>query len=306
MNFIHVKLGKTIKFFIPALISILILGILFSRFSFTNLYEVLSDSNKVILLLSPIVIIFTHLLNALRWKIVLEMLGANVFFGAIAKFYFANVILTKVFPLYSGDFMRAYYLRDKLSMTKHAGGIFLGIVVDVAVLALFSLTGGILTGEKTAAFFGGAIFFLMAALCGAMTVLGRYAPIFLRDKIQAFVYAFRIFIQDIKLLLFTIFLTAGNWFLVAVFVKLAFLAFGVSMPLLAIISFQPIVTLVSMIPVTIWGVGVRESVMLFLFAGLAQGSEIFAVGLTYFFVGGVLLPVLFLPITYKVLREIIH
>jgi len=46
--------------------------------------------------------------------------------------------------------------------------------------------------------------------------------------------------------------------------------------------------------------------MIFLYSGFAKESVILAVGLTYSFMAGIFLPVLFLPLTYKVWRELKH
>jgi hypothetical protein len=117
-------------------------------------------------------------------------------------------------------------------------------------------------------------------------------------------YAFNALIFNPRLLLPIIATTFVAWFLVILYIKLTFLAFDVNVPLLPIIAFQPLVTLVSLLPITIWGVGTREIAMLILFQGFASGSVILAVGVTYSFVGAVRLPLLFVPLTYKTIREI--
>jgi hypothetical protein len=53
--------------------------------------------------------------------------------------------------------MRAYYLKDTIPIAKHAGGIFLGMVLDVMALAVLTIPGGLLIGREMVYFLGLAV-----------------------------------------------------------------------------------------------------------------------------------------------------
>ncbi len=83
-----------------------------------------------------------------------------------------------------------------------------------------------------------------------------------------------------------------------------FRAFGdTSISLLDVMTIQPIVTFVSLIPISLWGIGVRESTMVFLYGNSAAAPVILSVGFTYSIVGSLILPLICIPFTYSVIRE---
>lgn len=295
---------KRIKFLLPILAATLILSVLFSRIDIGETYKVFDGSNKLLLLLSPLMLLTAHAVSAFRWKIILRMLGGEVNFKTILRLYLANIPITKILPLSSGDFMRVYYLKGKVPMAKHAGGIFLGMLGDVALLAILAMVGGVLLGEKVAYLSGITTLLLIITLYALTFIIGRNVPLKLRDKVQNFIFAFDALVKQSRFVYPIMASTVLNWFLVLIYIKLTFLAFNFNMPFLSIVAFVPIVTLVSFLPITVWGVGTRETAMLILFSGLAPGPVILAVGVTYSFIGAMLLPLLLVPLTYKTIREI--
>ncbi len=295
---------KKIKFLLPVLAAILILFVLFSRIDIGEIREVFNESNKPLLALSPLILLLAHVVSALRWKIILRMLGRDIGLKTIIRLYLANIPVTKIVPLYGGDFMRAYYLKDKVPVAKHAGGIFLGMVLDVAALATLAILGGLVIEKEMVYFSGLAIITVLILFYYLALIFKKSVPPAFRGKFENFLYAFNTLIRHPRMMFLIIMPTFVAWFLVMLYIKLTFLAFDVNMPLLPIIALQPLVTLVSLLPITVWGVGTRETAMLILFSALAPGTVILAVGVTYSFVGAVLLPLLFVPLTYKIIREI--
>lgn len=294
---------KILKFALPVFFAVFLLAVLFSRVEMGTVYETVRTSNKSLLLLSLFVLIFAHAVGAFRWKIILKMLDYEVHYTLLLKLYLANIPISKITPFYGGDFMRVYYLKDKVPRGQHAGGIFMGMILDIAILAVLMLIGGILVRSQIIYLFGLAVISAIAALYIGTPLVRKIVPRVLKTKVENFFYAFSLLIKKPKLagaLLLSTFIT---WFLVMIYIKLVFLSFSSDVAFLPIIAFQSAVTLISLAPITIWGVGTREAVMLVLFSALAQRSVILAVGLTYSFVGAVLLPILFIPLTYKVIKE---
>lgn len=293
---------KKLKLLFPLLISSTLVAILFFRINFDELYWLLRNSNGLFLASSVFILIVAHIITAVRWQLILHMLGANVGLRKILYLYFANIPLAKIFPLYSGDFMRVYYLRDTISAARHAGGIFWGMFIDVAVLATLSLIGGILLSAQIAFFSGGTILVLMILLYAALPRISKYAPQRLRSHAENFLIAFQSFTKQKKFFALTLLLTVANWLLVLAFVQYVFSVFGTGVPLAVIAAFQPLVTLTSLIPITIWGIGLRESAMIVLFSGFAGKAVILATGFFYSFVGGIFIPLLCLPFTYRAIK----
>jgi uncharacterized membrane protein YbhN (UPF0104 family) len=74
------------------------------------------------------------------------------------------------------------------------------------------------------------------------------------------------------------------------------------MALAKIFSIQPIVNFICLLPITIAGIGTRESAMLFFYNGLAENSQILSVALLYSFIVSIVIPLACLPFTRKYLK----
>lgn len=294
-----------IRFFIPILIALLILVVLFSRIDPAKIFVTLKESNKTLLFISIPVLFTVHLIGALRWRTALIMLGHRVPFWTILRFYLANVPISKITPSYSGDFVRTHYLRDKISVAHHVGVIFLEALFDVFILATLATIGGIAFGVKIAVLPGLILLIAIAAFFIISTriklkVLGKWQGI-AENLLTVFQ---KLFFQP-KLFLAVVLYSLMMWVLIIGYIKLSFLAFGVSVPTVAVAALQPIAIFVSLLPISIGGIGIRESAMVFLFSRFASDATILAVGLIYSLAGSVLLPLLLLPVTYKIMREVI-
>jgi len=297
---------KYLKFFLPAIITLGILFVLFSRLEWREVYEVSKGAEKGFLLAALLVILIAHFLTALRWKEMLKIVDCRIDLRTALRLFFANLPVAKIVPLYGGEFLRTYYLKDKVSMTRHGGVIFAGMVLDVLTLAAISFVGGIILGMKNI-----YIFSLLAAVglivsLGLAEILRRRVPFKFKSKLDNFFVVFYAAMRNPAVLIKALSFTLAIWFFVLLFIQFVFFALSASVSFSAILAIHPVVTLVSLLPITVWGIGTRETVMILLYAGFAEEPIIFAVGLTYSFVGAVLMPVLFLPLSYKTWRKIAH
>ncbi len=293
-----------IRILIPVFITIVILAVLFLRVDSQRIGETLNQSNKILLVLSPFIMVAANTMAALRWKATLLLLDYKGDFKSILRLYFANIPVAKIIPSSGGEFARAYYLKDKVPLAKHAGLIFMGIVLDMAAVAMLAALAGVIVGEITSILFGTfSLLFVVGFLYFAKKFkIGRVKA--WQIKIENFFYIFKKFLSRPKLLFLIILYTFFIWFFVMIFIKTVFLAFGFNMPFLQIIAIHSVVTVISLLPVSIWGIGTRETVMLYLYSGLAPSPVILSVGLTQSVVGTIILPLIFIPLTYKTIKGI--
>ena len=242
---------------------------------------------------------------ALRWKATLSLLDYEADFKNILRLYFANIPVAKIIPASGGEFARAYYLKDKVPFAKHAGVIFMGIVLDVAAVATLAAFGGLLIGNRISILFGlFALLFIVGFLYLVRKIKIRSAKT-LQQKAENFFYIFKKSLSNPKLLFSIIFHTFLIWLLIMIFIKVVFLAFGFDMSFLQILAIHPVVTVICLLPISVWGVGTREAVMLYLYSGLVPNQVILSVGLTQSIIGVIVLPLIFAPFTYKTIKEMI-
>lgn len=75
------------------------------------------------------------------------------------------------------------------------------------------------------------------------------------------------------------------------------------MSFIDIISIQPIVILIGILPITVSGVGTREGLMILLYGGLAPKATILSVALAYSVLSVIVLPIIGLPFMYILLKN---
>src|SRR3989339_786413 len=282
-----------IKQLITPIISLALLIFLFHDLNITSLEKIFQNSNPIILILATIILfVAVPTLSALRWKIILKKLDCDIQFIEALKLYMANLPLAKISPASSGDLMRAYYLKEKIKPSMNIGGIIFERMLDFFVLANFALFFGILSHNKIAIITGISIIIFLITLF----VLGSKLKI---EKIKNFLYIFKIILKRPKNLGIAIFCTLSLWFVIIGYIKLIFLALGVDLVFTQILATQPIIIFLSLVPISLSGIGIRESAMVFFYAGLAPEQTIFMTGLAYSLFGGIILPVLGIPFLYN-------
>ena len=85
--------------------------------------------------------------------------------------------------------------------------------------------------------------------------------------------------------------------------KMLFLALGVNIPIIYIFAAFPLSIFIGLIPITLAGMGTRDSAIIYFFAHLANPSICLAMGLLYSFFGYFLLALFGLPFMKKMLRN---
>jgi len=85
--------------------------------------------------------------------------------------------------------------------------------------------------------------------------------------------------------LMIIFLTVVKWLVVFVQIKILFGGVGADISYGLVATALPIAIFVGLLPITLGGMGTRDSAMIVLFSGMATVPQIIAVGLLYAFFG---------------------
>ncbi|HAM88659.1 MAG: hypothetical protein US83_C0003G0101 [Candidatus Falkowbacteria bacterium GW2011_GWC2_38_22] len=286
---------KKIKFIISIFLSFLILYFVFSKFDFGEIKTVFIESKKLVLLLSILLLFSLHPLFVLRWKIGLSLLGFNGKYRDVFMVYLANLPIAKISPAYSGDFVRALYFKDKIEIGKSMGLVFMEVVADVLALATAALVGGIIFGAKLPIIIGVSIIISIICFFLFIDLINNKIPKNFKNKIDNFFTIFSLINKNQKVKIRFIALTLLMIFILLLYIKISFLAFGENVPILMIFAYYPVVNFISLAPVTLWGIGVRETAMVYFFGKLISENSALAVGLTFSSMGAVFFPLLSLP-----------
>jgi hypothetical protein len=293
---------KNLKTILLVIVTLLILGFLFSRINFTEIRGAFSKSNKAFLLFIHLLPFFITGLLALRWMAVLKLFGHKSSFKKTIHVYLASVPVSRIAPANFGDYIKAYYMRDDIAPSKSAGGVLLEQFLDIFALLVLVIFGSLFSKNYFFFLISLTVLLLMAVF---LFLLLKMEVRFLKkwqDKIDNFFSAFKKFFRDKNAFCILAF-TFLAWLVMLIYVKGLFFAFGFNIPFGVILAFQPIVTLISLIPVTFSGIGAREAVMIYFYSAFAPASSILAVALIYSFFAAILFPAICLPFAYKMFRK---
>lgn len=297
---------KKIKFLLPPLFTALILALIFHKINFSEVLKALGAGEPLLFALAVILFLSSIFLTALRWKTLLGLAGCRKNYSFVLKTYLASVPIAKVTPSNTGDFIRAFYLKDELPMSKSAGIITAEIITDFIVLSLLALLGGIIMKAKVIIIAsllilaGAALFLIISA---RLKMFSKIKTARLGERIENFSQIYRIILKNYPAIFTVLFYTFLIWLIMILVFKILFLALGVNIAFLKILAVQSITVIFGLLPVTVSGVGLRETSMIFWYQGLASASSVLAAGLIYSFLALFFLPLLCLPFAFHCLTH---
>ena len=290
-------------FVVTLVFGLLLLAAIILRINVGSLRATFALGSLPLLFLAPLWILLAHFIAIARWKVFLLAAGYHISFLRLCVSFFANLPAAKFFPSYSGDLLRVVYVADVVPHAFHFGVIGTEALLDIVALLLIVMFGATFSGMYTV-----AIGAFLALCIGVLLVfslhhfalrLAQYFPSVLRA-----LDAFKVLKRNPFFGILLLALSVSGWFCTAFFILQLFIAFGVSVSLGYILLVQPMVTIVSLLPITLGGIGVREGAMLFLYGGVVSAHIILAVGTYYSFVSVILFSLLSLPVYFVVSRNL--
>ncbi len=304
MNLAKYSNQKIIKFIFPLGITALLLSYLINKIDIKYLLSVQAEINWLLLITASIILIFfTALVFALRWQQSLKIIDYNITIIKAFVLAFASFPVSKLTPLNSGDLVRAYFLKDKIPITKNSGAIALERMIDFLVLALLAIIGGIITQKIYSIGIGALVIIAIISIIIVSQKIKLKKESKIKDKINNFLFVFKNTKNKRKNLIALFLFTILLWFGIIIYIKIVFLLFGYKVPIFLILAYQPIVVFLALVPITLSGIGSRETAMLFIYSGLAPDTTILFTGFAYSLVSVILLSILGLPFLYFAIKK---
>ena len=301
---------KKIKIFIAPAITLLALYIIFKNLDISSVVEIVKNSDKSILIISSaLTLMMVIFFLSLRLKETMAILGCNLKYKEILKIYLAILPASKLSPANAGDFIRSYYFKDKVSPSIMTGTVFFERLIDILVISAMAIISGVIIQSKLSFLLGG--FGLLASLVFFFLfkksfflknkIIGKEWKIF--DKLSKLSIVFNSSMKNKKVFLKIFLYTFLNWLSVMFYIALIFYALGSKVSILSITAFQPIVSYASFVPITVSGIGARESVMLFLYGNMVPAPTILSAGLIFSLFTAFLMPLTGLPLMHKIIKK---
>ncbi len=267
-------------------ISVLLIVLLMSQVDTLALVQNIAELAPEMALISFVIILLQVIPAVQRWIAVLHAIGGNLSFWHGCRLFFIGVFFNQTLPsAIGGDAVRIFFVyRAGMSLRNAVNSVLLERIVTVAaliflVLAFYPLFADELS-STTRSWFQPILLFLAAFLF--ISVVGFPALTFLIGKKRQWriIRAFLNLAEDMRKLLLSprLLLQSFAWALVgnatvSLAVYVLALGLNIDVTLVACQVLVPLANLMTMIPVSIAGWGIREGTMILLFGLVGIASE---------------------------------
>ncbi len=268
---------------------------------YSSVWATLRGADPVLLGLAALCTVTFPLLAAFRWRRMLASLGYSVSLRECFNMIMAAWPMGTITPSKSGDLMKAYYLKDRIPPALVVGSVLAERTMDVLCLLALALVGCLAFQRYGLALLAGAG---LAAGVLALVIMLRFRlplPGKLRGKAEPMLRSLRLISRSPSLLGWVILFTVLNWFASILQVALAYLALGTPVPLFFTAGALPLAIFVGLLPLTLSGMGTRDSAMMVLFAPYAPANVSLGVGILYSLFGYWLPALVGLPFLHRAL-----
>lgn len=277
---------STIKKFIKIVLTFAILLFIINNFD-VNLNELTSGiTNISYVLLDFIIPLFVlPIISANRWKLFLEQVSIKEDTLALIKISWISMFQGLILPSSQGqDLLRIYYIEKRHPKQRGSSGgtVVIERILGFLVLCLLSLAFSIYNYNR----FEQQNFILIIFLITVFLLL--VITLLLNKKFQAYIekknftntflqkgvsYLGKVhkaiaYFPYHKIIFSSVFLIVLFQVATICSVYLIFKAYGMEIPLYLHISIYPVISILSMIPITISGIGIREGFFVYFYAQL--------------------------------------
>ncbi len=301
-----------------------LLFFIFRKVDFAEIGIILKEANPYLLLAALGGYFITVGLSALRWHRLLRVQGIKIPYRRTLAYYFIGFFYNNFLPTtIGGGAVRALYAgkADK-KMNESFSSMLIELIIGGWVLITFALIASLLWFREVPLYvvilpLAGVFILASVLVCllferGFMSkfkgIIERISVFGIRDKTKEFYNALHIYKDKKKQIVEALLLSFVIQFVIA-FMNLSIgIALGFKLPFMSYIIYPVIIGLLTTIPITMNGLGIREWGYGFFFAqvGLTSTEAVtlsllfYIIGVIGSLVGGVLFPFMKLSATNSV------
>ena len=283
-------------------LTLLVFYLLFRRIDLSHVIALLRTIPASTWSVATLLTLSFPVMSAVRWHLILGTMGFDVSIARCLLIIVGLWPLSSVSPSKAGDLLKAVSLRREIGPMVVAGSVLTERALDLLVLAVFALVGGLFFRDlRMIAAAVAVILVVIAAVIVARLDIKPPVGQNLQSKLRELLHSIRVLGTQPITLVAILALTVANWLASIVQTKLLFDGVGASVPFGFTAAALPVAIFVGLLPITFGGMGTRDSAMVVLFAGFAAASQALAVGLLYSFFGYWLLAIVGIPLVKKAL-----
>lgn len=283
---------KISKKYLPLLkiaFSVCLLLFLYSRADWSSFGEIFSRARPAFLLPIFALCFLNTLMSAFKWEMLLKADGIDVGLWRLTRSYLIGTFFNLFLPSSIGG--DAYRIYDVSKRSSRAAEGFASVFADrftgfLAIAAwglVFSLLGIRRLQEPRIILIPAAVFAMMVAMVWLLLqqrLLLWGLRLFhmdripkLQDFVRKFLNSIATYRNNKALLVKTLSISLAFQFLVIVIVWMMGLTLGFSTGILPFAIFIPLITLIEALPISIYGIGVRDGAYVFFFTQVGVARE---------------------------------
>lgn len=236
--------------------------------------------------------LFFPFIGTHRWRCILGGFNTKIpwNFGFRAVMIASSVNLLA--PAKSGDLVKVLVSGKTKRKEVLLSAVICERINDLLVLGALSALSGYFLGKNIQAMVGTVV--LVAIFVGVIFVYNfKWSTVRLRQEylnkvLMSFYRASCMYIENPIFILKTLTLSLLNWTLAIIQIWFLFRSFDVPLSVLQIAMLFPLTVIITTVPITFGGVGVREAAYMYLFANFAEPYVCFNVSMMYFLFNNVL------------------
>jgi uncharacterized protein (TIRG00374 family) len=255
---------------------LLLIAALLYRFDPAAVLSTILSASPVLLLLAPAVYSITFLILSLRWRRILHALGEDLPLSDAYQAFAGGMILSDLTPGRIGDLSRSLLVRDWVALNKGLASVVIDRYADLLTIFALGMCGMLFLAQRSPYILQASSVILMILASTSLLWLRRSFVLgVLRSRSSCFMgiaNALEDAICDLRgvkgLMAGSVLMTILAWITHALRIAIIARSVGYDIPLTMLIFGLPLVSALSLIPVTVSGLGLVEGGLAVLLAGV--------------------------------------
>jgi hypothetical protein len=259
-----------VKTLIKLVFSSLIIFYLFSQAPLNQVLQALRKVRLDFILAAGILYLMAQVLSAYKWNLIARPLGFKKKFINIVAYYFIGMFFN-LFMLGSigGDVVRAYYLGGKtkriipagysIFIERYTGGLALITILSIAILIPFK--DSTIPSFASWSIIGGTVIVWLVTIF--MPKILSFFPLIKKWGEKIHLQKMKVYWDEPQMIKGPILISFLFQTLFILIIILVGWGFGIKVPLYYFFIFVPLGDLLSILPITLNGIGVREGCYVF-------------------------------------------
>ena len=255
--------------------------------------NIISSIKSIKLYFFPIIVLFYFLFLLVSTLSIFVLLENQVSFFRLFKYYCISWVYGLILPGRIGEFSIIYFLKKEgIPPTSSFVVSLLDKFITLLFFIFITLIGSFLFFSTNQAIYVG-ILLISVLLCGILLPRTKIFLFFIPKKYKPFFHQYfeeyTSFFKkhNRKKVYYNILLTFVRWMLNSLLIFLIFLSFGISINIFYILIINTMTALISLVPITANGIGIRQSMGVYLFSKIdvtptiALNMYIISLSITY-------------------------